>query len=835
MAVRAGRGDPHSWMWWGRRGTVAVSRQRSFEARDRDGKPVAVRWTATGGSIDSNGVYTAGKTPGRYTVTATGIENPELTATVTVIVVELDCLVGSWTLRSQEFLEQLAAFGGGDASLSYRSGEYRMEYRDDGSYTGRRDAWSFGVTSPQGTLVVEISSVDPGTWSADGTTLEVIESGGGDATVSLAIEIDGALRPLPVGGSQEVGTDAFGGSGPYTCTSATFEATFQGVTSTWDRTGWRSDLAPAPESAPESGGAGSTTPLRLGSVIEETAHGILSTLVLVPPRSANGPPRWIGSLGLALALGTVPVACDGGESGIVGAGSSPESGGSTPVSVEVGPDPPVASVALTTIRSGDGASIELPTDLATADTSVAAIVSLDGLPLTGDPGSFAGGVQLEPHGSTFAVPVTVTIPLLARQEPGRELRMYYWDGVASGWTETGSFATVAADGMSAIGHVTHFSYYILQPSAVEAVADGMFGDIEGAVLRLGDDATDADAVVAAFNEVLRAVPPRFPLFVSIPLDVPTPNGYQCFSPVGFYYEFDHQGVDGLPRPLVARQGDFDDEYVEFRVDYYRDVDVERGGAHPLSALGSFAVHVYWRSAPPRLTIGAQPSSVWERDDIGVSADLLCDEQGGLADQEIVFDSDTIGSSDFSPESGDTDQAGHIRTTLSTQDLLPGEHHIDASYQWTSQDGSQNETVRATAVITVGGLTGTWKISGSETWSNCTDPEDNGTWPGTVKFFMVELGDGAVTGGGSWPRTSESFDGRVTKTGTTTFSINGSTDYVEKYENDDGDVYWTISGSSTFEGTGSVATQTIDFTWRGQDQFGDTCSFTGRGRATYVGP
>jgi hypothetical protein len=561
----------------------------------------------------------------------------------------------------------------------------------------------------------------------------------------------------------------------------------------------------------------------------------MGIVVDVPPRSANGSPRWIGSLGLALALTVVHAACGGGDDDVVSTGSSLVSTETSSVSTETSSEATDASEDLTTITGDGGASIELPVDLATADTSVASVSSLDGLPLTGDPAAFAGGVRLEPHGTTFTDPVIVTIPLLGRQQPGRALRMYHWDGVESGWAETDFFATVAPDGMSAVGEVTHFSYYILQPSAVEAVADGMFGDIEGAVLGLGDDATDADAVVAAFNEVLRAVPPRFPLFVSIPLDVPTPNGYQCFSPVGFYFEFDHQGVDGLPRPLVARQGDFDDEYVEFRIDYYRDVDVERGGAHPLSALGSFAVHVYWRSAPPRLTIGARPSSIWERDDIDVSADLSCDEQGGLAEQEIIFESDTIDSSNFSPESGETDQAGHIQTTLTTQDLWSGEHHIHGLYQWTSQDGSQNETVRATAVIIVGGLTGAWKISGSETWSNCTDPEDNGTWPGTVKFFMDELGDGTVTGGGSWPRTSESFDGRVTKTGTTTFSITGSTNYVEKYENEDGDVYWTISGSSTFEGSGSVATQTIDFTWRGQDQFGDTCSFTGRGRATYVGP
>jgi hypothetical protein len=46
--------------------------------------------------------------------------------------------------------------------------------------------------------------------------------------------------------------------------------------------------------------------------------------------------------------------------------------------------------------------------------------------------------------------------------------------------------------------------------------------------------------------------------------------------------------------------------------------------------------------------------------------------------------------------------------------------------------------------------------------------------------------------------------------------------------------WRTYGVAGFSGTGSIETQTIDFTWSGQDTEGDTCSFAGRGKATYSG-
>ena len=48
------------------------------------GDPAAVSWSATGGTIDANGNYNAGSAEGTFRVTATSVNDPSLTATVTV-------------------------------------------------------------------------------------------------------------------------------------------------------------------------------------------------------------------------------------------------------------------------------------------------------------------------------------------------------------------------------------------------------------------------------------------------------------------------------------------------------------------------------------------------------------------------------------------------------------------------------------------------------------------------------------------------------------------------------------------------------------------------------
>lgn len=65
--------------------------------------------------------------------------------------------------------------------------------------------------------MVSITSEDPGTWTASDARIEVVEAGGTEATVSLSIEANGQLTPMPLGSQAPVATDGFQGSGAYTC------------------------------------------------------------------------------------------------------------------------------------------------------------------------------------------------------------------------------------------------------------------------------------------------------------------------------------------------------------------------------------------------------------------------------------------------------------------------------------------------------------------------------------------------------------------------------------------------------------------------------------------
>jgi hypothetical protein len=63
---------------------VPTSGTQQFTAAVTGNGNTAVTWTATGGSINSSGLYTAGGAPGIYSVTATSVADPTQKATVTV-------------------------------------------------------------------------------------------------------------------------------------------------------------------------------------------------------------------------------------------------------------------------------------------------------------------------------------------------------------------------------------------------------------------------------------------------------------------------------------------------------------------------------------------------------------------------------------------------------------------------------------------------------------------------------------------------------------------------------------------------------------------------------
>jgi len=216
-------------------GKVRKNNPLQFTATDDDGNPRDVTWTATGGTIDeSSGLYVAGGAPGTYSVTATAVDDPSVSETVTVTIYDGECIIGTWVLRSDDFFSQIGEQFGG--AISYRSGENRLIVSEDGSYTAIRDAWSYEVASSEGVIVGIISAENPGSWITTETELAFTEAGGSDVTVELLIEMGGKLVPLPFNaGSTQVPSGPTSGEFPYTCEADVFTTTASGVTSVFDR------------------------------------------------------------------------------------------------------------------------------------------------------------------------------------------------------------------------------------------------------------------------------------------------------------------------------------------------------------------------------------------------------------------------------------------------------------------------------------------------------------------------------------------------------------------------------------------------------------------------
>jgi hypothetical protein len=219
-------------------GIVLTENRLQFSATDKEGKPRKVTWKATGGSIDSDGgLYSAGKTPGVYTVTATAIDDRKITATVSVEVVEAKCPVGTWRLREQAFLDQIERVtGDSEISITHASGQYLMIFNADRTMVGIRDNWAIRSEIDEGAIITTITSTDPGRWSIDGDQLTIID-GGSEAEVEVVFIVDGISTPISAG-SSTVSTEGISGTGPFSCSNNVLELTGpDGITATLDYQG----------------------------------------------------------------------------------------------------------------------------------------------------------------------------------------------------------------------------------------------------------------------------------------------------------------------------------------------------------------------------------------------------------------------------------------------------------------------------------------------------------------------------------------------------------------------------------------------------------------------
>lgn len=133
-----------------------------------------------------------------------------------------ECLVGTWDLDSESFVDSLMATMGTDlpGEITSGGGSYVVEMGADGSFEVTRDEWRYLIESPQGTLVAQIDGTETGTYEADGDTLTATTTGG-DATVSMGLLVDGELQDLPFPMEMDLATDAIAGSAQYECTEET--------------------------------------------------------------------------------------------------------------------------------------------------------------------------------------------------------------------------------------------------------------------------------------------------------------------------------------------------------------------------------------------------------------------------------------------------------------------------------------------------------------------------------------------------------------------------------------------------------------------------------------
>ena len=155
------------------------------------------------------------------------------------------CLVGTWRLADSGYLEGLVRTiddVGQIESVEPRGGQYVFVFGSDGSFVARREAWSFGLGTIQGTIVTTITSDEPGTFVADGSQL-VIDSTPSAPIVTVQLEeTSGAVRDVPPGETLTVGADPVTGATAYACSDTTLDVslpTAQGtaVSATFARTG----------------------------------------------------------------------------------------------------------------------------------------------------------------------------------------------------------------------------------------------------------------------------------------------------------------------------------------------------------------------------------------------------------------------------------------------------------------------------------------------------------------------------------------------------------------------------------------------------------------------
>lgn len=147
-----------------------------------------------------------------------------------------ECLVGTWVLDSEAFVDSLldvfSESGLEAESLEPNDGIYTVEMSSDGTFTGTRDEWGFAVVLPEGTFNISITGTETGTWSTDGSTMTV-QTEESDMTVSSTIEVGGQVQEMPQ--SPVDVPEAIASASEYSCDDDTLSVTNEGITTVMNR------------------------------------------------------------------------------------------------------------------------------------------------------------------------------------------------------------------------------------------------------------------------------------------------------------------------------------------------------------------------------------------------------------------------------------------------------------------------------------------------------------------------------------------------------------------------------------------------------------------------
>lgn len=146
-----------------------------------------------------------------------------------------DCLMGTWTLDNETFVENFDAIfadaGMPEAEVTALDGTFIVVLDDDGTLTATRDGWGFDIDTGEGAFVLEIDGAETGTWSADDSTLTV-DTDTSDLEISVSVEVDGELVEMPSEFQPDFDVPAgVASNSDYTCSAEVLTLTNEGVSS----------------------------------------------------------------------------------------------------------------------------------------------------------------------------------------------------------------------------------------------------------------------------------------------------------------------------------------------------------------------------------------------------------------------------------------------------------------------------------------------------------------------------------------------------------------------------------------------------------------------------